>query len=222
MKKHKKGIFDVFFAIAMVLFAALIIAFAHFFFIKQSVETLKFAEETTGVDTYLYVLLNNNYCTPNTKLPFKIVLGTELSKDPTPGPDEEITISYNYQEDKLKIKDCIEKYMERLQVGEYAFYIEYKGEKSMTIDTFKKEREDITTEWEYIVVPKNTVAAPGDMIAKAYLKIKIESKISRGSSCPEDENLRCVPRRACSLFGGICKASYACSPTKCCCKDLPL
>ncbi|MEA3343029.1 MAG: hypothetical protein U9Q92_02585 [archaeon] len=216
MKKHRKALgISIAIALMFVIFFAAFILIVRVILTVQAVETLKFSEESTAVNTHLYVLLNNNDCTPNTMLPFKIVLGTELSKTPIPGPEEDITINYNNQQDDLKIKDCIEDYMRRLQISEYRFYIEYDGVENMLLDTIKKE-EDIITQWEYIAVPESN-------IAKAVLKIKIDHVVITGkTACPNEDNYRCVPQMACSLFGGICSNKYVCSATKCCCKYLPV
>lgn len=216
MKKHRKASYiALIFAAVFLVFLLVVIALARIFSTLQAVETLKFSEEAAGVDTHLYVLLNNNYCTPNTKLPFKLVLGTELSKDTISGPEEEITINYNNQEDKLKIKDCIEEYMNRLQISEYKFYIEYNSGENMVLNTIRKE-EDIITEWEYIAVPE-------DNIAKAVLKIKIDPVVKTTKNpCPDKDNYGCVPQNACSLYGGICVTKFMCGPTRCCCKGLPV
>ncbi len=214
-KKHRKSLmmFDMYFAVFVILFCVLVVAVAQVLFQKQTIETLMFSDEHSAVNTHLYVLLNNNYCTPLTKVPLKIVIGTVLSEDPTQDPFSDTVIKYNNQEDTLQIGNCISDYANKLQVDEYFFYVQYNDNKYLTIG---EETEDMSVEMEDIAVPSAGIAT-------AVLKIKRELQISSGkTACPEDDELRCIPQKSCALFGGICKTQYLCSPTQCCCSNLPL
>ncbi len=214
-KKQRKSLFgtDMYITVIVILFCILVIGVAHLIFTYQSIETLKFSDEHSVVDTHLYVLLNNNYCTPLTKLPLKTVIGTALSKDISHVPTSDITINYNNAEDTLQIEKCISDYAKRLQIDEYLFYVMYNDNKCLIIG---KETEDMSVEMEDIAIPPAGIAT-------AFLKIKREPAITTGNQpCPQDDDLRCMPQKSCALFGGSCKNQYLCSPAHCCCNNLPV
>lgn len=206
--------FDIYLTMVILLVCAVVIILAQVLFTKQAVETLKFAEETSTVDTYLYVLLNNNHCTSNTTLPLKDVIAIALSQSPIPDADDDIKIEYNGNEDIIQIGECIEEYADRLYIDEYYFYVKYGDMNYLTVG-WELDEGDISIEEEHIALPKN------NGIAIAVLKIKKNFEIDTDkSTCPEDDDLYCVQKKTCQIFGGICKDKYACDINHCCCKDL--
>ena len=217
-EKHNKGLItlDIYIAGIIIIASVGLLIVIQLIFTNKSVEDLKFAEETSNVDTYLYVLLNNNYCTPNTKLPLKDVIATALSQSPIPSVYDNIRIEYGNKEDILQIGKCIGVYADRLYIGEYYFYVEYGGTNYLTVGQ-EPDDESMSTEEEHIAVPKD------NKIATVVLRIKKDSKIDpKKSNCPADDDLRCVQKKTCQLFGGICKSNYLCGINQCCCKDLPI
>ncbi|RLG15316.1 MAG: hypothetical protein DRN71_01620 [Candidatus Nanohalarchaeota archaeon] len=214
-KKHRKSLlmFDIYLAIAIIMICVLIVAVSQLLFTKQSIEALKFSDEHSAVDTHLYVLLNNNYCTPLTNVPLKVVLGTILADNPLQDPFSNTVVEYNNQVDTFQIGECISDFAKKLQIDEFLFSVSYNDVEYLTTGI---ETEDMTIEREDIAVP------PAGM-ATVTLMIKKEPEIKPGKvPCPQDDELQCVPQKSCALFGGICKNQYICSPAHCCCKNLPV
>lgn len=207
--------------IVLIVIAVVLLSIAYIFKTYSTfntVQTLRFTEDVSQINTHLFVLMNNNQCGGSTTLAFKDILGQAIAQNVNnlESGNTGFTISYNgVDKNNVNIKSCVEEYFNSLLIKEYYFYTTYKGANKTKIGT---QASDMLKETEYFSIPDAEHS-----VATATLLVKLTpDNFEELPGCPNNWIEECFPRLTCLQYGGKCDDSHGCSKLKCCCKELPL
>lgn len=218
MHRNRKARMDfVIFLVVAVVFLAIAFAFKTYSTFN-TVQTLKFTEDASQLNTHIFVLMNSNKCGGDTTLPMKDIIAQALAQNVNNIETGDTSFTVNYggvEKNNVNIKSCVEDYANSLNLKEYYFYTTYNGVNKTKIG---EQLDGMLMETEYFSVPDAS-----NSIATATLLVKLTpDNYEELPGCPNNGIDQCYPRLTCPQYGGKCDDTRGCSKLKCCCGELPL